>query len=228
MYDRNGNEIDVFQRENIQPFTLAQVPPDVIDAVLAVEDKEFYPHNGVNVRSLIRAMLSNFSSGATRQGASTITQQVVKNEFLAGLPRDGRYKMLQAHYAVDAREEDDQGRDPRALPQHRLLREQRLRPRRPRPRRTSARTSSELTLVEGAFLAGLIRSPSGYDPFRNPERARARFEQVLDRLVDDGHHHRGGTAELLDARGRSRRCRSVRPVGQRADATSPRRCRTTC
>ena len=71
----------------------------MIDAFLAVEDKEFYQHDGVNVRSLIRATLSNFASDAPQQGASTITMQVVKNEFLAGLDRDGRYKLLQIHYA---------------------------------------------------------------------------------------------------------------------------------
>ena len=51
------------------------------------------------MRSLIRATLSNFASDAPQQGASTITMQVVKNEFLAGLDRDGRYKLLQIHYA---------------------------------------------------------------------------------------------------------------------------------
>ena len=44
----------------------------------------------------------------------------------------------------------------------------------------------QLTMIEGAFLAGLVRSPSGYDPFRRPERARARFSQVVERLVDVG------------------------------------------
>ncbi|MEO7397608.1 MAG: transglycosylase domain-containing protein, partial [Ilumatobacteraceae bacterium] len=184
VYDRSGAEIAIFERENVQPFALAQVPADVVGAVLAVEDNEFYGHDGVNVRSLIRATLSNFSSGATRQGASTITQQVVKNEFLAGLDRDGRYKLLQVHYALMLEKEmskDDIlerylntiffGNNSYGLA-------------------AAAETYfgekvEELTLVQGAFLAGLIRSPSGYDPFRKLERARARFEQVLSRLVDE-------------------------------------------
>ena len=184
VYDRNGGEIAIFEKENVQPFTLAQVPSDVVKAVLAVEDRKFYTHDGVNVRSLIRATLSNFSSGAARQGASTITQQVVKNEFLAGLPRDGRYKLLQVHYALmleKVKTKDDIlerylntiffGNNSYGLA-------------------AAAETYfgekvEDLTLVQGAFLAGLIRSPSGYDPFRKPERARARFEQVLQRLVDE-------------------------------------------
>ena len=95
-----GNVIAVFERENSQPITLAQVPPQVLNAFLAVEDEQYYLHHGVNLRGFARALLSNFSSDAPRQGASTISQQVVKNEFLAGLPRDGRYKGLQAHYAT--------------------------------------------------------------------------------------------------------------------------------
>ena len=184
VYDRAGNEIAVFEQENVQPFTLAQVPQPVVQAVLAVEDNEFYVHDGVNVRSLIRATLSNFSSGANRQGASTITQQVVKNEFLAGLPRDGRYKLLQVHYALMLEKEltkDDIlerylntiffGNNAYGLAAA--------------AETYFGETVDQLTLVQGAFLAGLIRSPSGYDPFRKPERARARFEQVLDRLVDE-------------------------------------------
>src|SRR4051794_38062557 len=184
VYDRNGNEIAVFEKENIQPFKLAQVPPVVVNAILAVEDEEFYVHHGVNLRSMIRATLSNFSSGAARQGASTVTQQVVKNEFLAGLPRDGRYKFLQVHYAtmLEKRISKDDilerylntiffGNNAYGLAA---------------AAETYFGESVEaLTMEQGAFLAGLIRSPSGYDPFRRPERARARFEQVLQRLVDE-------------------------------------------
>lgn len=184
VYGADGTEIALFEKENIQPFTLNQVPHDVLKAVLAVEDKEFYSHEGVNVRSLVRATLSNFSAGANRQGASTITQQVVKNEFLAGLPRDGRYKLLQLHFAL--------------MLEKTLTKDQILE----RYLNTiffgnnayglSAAAETyfgasveQLTLPQGAFLAGLIRSPSGYDPIRKPERARARFEQVLTRLVDE-------------------------------------------
>ena len=100
VYDVNNNVIAVFERENSQPIKVHEVPEPVIAALLAVEDTEYYSHHGVNLRGFMRALLSNFASDAPTQGASTITQQVVKNEFLAGLPRDGRYKALQAHYAT--------------------------------------------------------------------------------------------------------------------------------
>ena len=132
VYDTEGNEIAVYELENSQPVTLDQVPPDVIKAFLAVEDNEFWVHKGVNVRSLFRATLSNFASDAPQQGASTITMQVVKNDFLAGLERDGRYKLLQMVYAMRLEKQKTKQEILAALPQHRLLRQQRLRHRRRR------------------------------------------------------------------------------------------------
>ena len=185
VYDSVDNVIAVFERENSQPITLAQVPPDVQRAILAVEDNEFPVHKGVNVRGLVRATLSNFSSNAPRQGGSTITQQVVKNEFLAGLERDSRYKMLQVHYAL--------------MLEKQLSKEQILE----RYLNTIyfgnnayglqaaaevyfGKPVDQLDTIQGAFLAGLIRSPNGYDPITRPDRARARFRQVVDRLVAVG------------------------------------------
>ncbi|MFZ4811309.1 MAG: transglycosylase domain-containing protein [Ilumatobacteraceae bacterium] len=185
VYDRGGAVLAVFERENSQPIALSQVPKPVIDAILAVEDNEFYVHKGVNVRGLMRATLSNFASDAPRQGASTITQQVVKNEFLAGLERDGRYKLLQVHYALmlEKVQTKDQilerylntiffGNNAYGLQAASEI--------------YFGKSVEQLDQVEGAFLAGLIRSPSGYDPFRRPDRARARFLQVTERLTNVG------------------------------------------
>lgn len=185
VYDGFGLVIAVFERENSQPISLDQVPAPVIEALLAVEDNEYYFHHGVNLRSFMRAMLSNFSTDAPRQGASTITQQVVKNEYLAGLPRDTRYKELQALYALRL--------------ENKLTKDEILE----RYINTVffgnnayglqaaaevyfGKNVEELTMVEGAFLAGLVRSPSGYDPIRNPEPSRRRFAQVAERLGDVG------------------------------------------
>ena len=186
VYDAFGSEIAVFELENSQPVALTQVPKHVIDAFLAVEDKEFYRHDGVNVRSLVRATLSNFASDSPQQGASTITMQVVKNDFLAGLERDGRYKLLQVHYALmlDRKYTKDQilerylntvffGNNSYGI--------------QAAAETYFGKTADQLTFIEAAFLAGLVRSPSGYDPINNPETSRRRFIQVLDRLADDGY-----------------------------------------
>lgn len=197
-YDVAGNVIAVFERENSQPIALSSVPTDVLGAILAVEDNEFYVHKGVNVRSLIRATLSNFASDAPRQGASTITQQVVKNEFLAGLQRDGRYKLLQAHYALMLDKKLTKG----------MILERYVNTIFFGNNAYGLQAASEvyfgkpvgeLSMIEGAFLAGLIRSPSGYDPIRRPERARARFIQVVERLVDVGMVPAEGADELAAA-----------------------------
>lgn len=185
VYDVAGNVIAVFERENSQPIALSQVPANVVDAILAVEDNEFFIHKGVNVRGLVRATLSNFASDAPRQGASTITQQVVKNELLAGLERDGRYKLLQVHYALMLEKEMSKeqilerylntiffGNNAYGLQAAAEV--------------YFGKNVDQLDTVEAAFLAGMIRSPSGYDPIRRPERSRARFRQVIERLVDVG------------------------------------------
>jgi penicillin-binding protein 1A len=185
VYDAAENQIAVFELENSQPIEISEVPDDVVNAILAVEDREFYRHHGVNVRSLVRALLSNFESGSARQGASTITQQVAKVEYLAGLERDGRYKLLQAHYAL--------------MLERQLGKEEILE----RYLNTIylgnnayglqaaaeiyfGKRVSELSKVEGGFLAGLIQAPSSYDPIREPEASRRRFREVLRAMVDDG------------------------------------------
>ena len=185
----------MFELENSQPITLAQVPQHVIDAFLAVEDKEFYRHDGVNVRSLVRATLSNFASDSPQQGASTITMQVVKNDFLAGLERDGRYKLLQVHYALLLEREHTKdeilerylntvffGNNAYGI--------------QAAAETYFGKTADQLTFIEAAFLAGLVRAPSTYDPVNSPERSRARFTQVLDRLVDDGYVTEAEAADL--------------------------------
>jgi membrane peptidoglycan carboxypeptidase len=185
VYDANGTEIGFYELENSQPIAYADIPPVVIDAFLTVEDKEFFSHHGVNARSLVRATLSNFASDSPQQGASTITMQVVKNDYLAGLERDGRYKVLQIHYAE--------------MLEKKLTKQQILE----RYLNTVffgnnaygiaaaaetyyGKTAQELTFIEAAFLAGLVRSPSGFDPINQPERSRARWLQVVARLADDG------------------------------------------
>ena len=184
VYDRAGNEIAAYELENSQPVLLSQIPQPVLQAVLAVEDREFYNHHGVNMRGLFRATLSNFEGGA-RQGASTITQQVVKVEFLGGLERDGRYKLLQIVYAL--RLEKERTKDE--------ILERYLNTIYFGNNTYGIQAASEvyfgkkvedLNLIEGTFLAGLIQAPSSYDPIRSPQQSKRRFGQALDAVVDVG------------------------------------------
>lgn len=181
--DVNGNQVGVFEFENSQPLSIDQVPEQVVAALLAVEDSGFMRHKGVNLRALVRATLANFQYSSGRQGASTITQQVVKNEYLSGLPRDGRYKILQARYAVMLE---------KMVPK-KLIIERYLNTvffgNNAYGIQAAAEVYfgakvAELSLAQAGFLAGLVRAPSTYDPIRRPEQARRRFIQVLDRFVE--------------------------------------------
>ena len=190
VYDRAGNEIAAYELENSQPVLFGQIPQPVIQAVLAVEDREFYNHHGVNIRGLFRATLSNFEGGA-RQGASTITQQVVKVEYLGGLERDGRYKLLQIVYAL--RLEKERTKDE--------ILERYLNTIYFGNNTYGIQAASEvyfgkkvedLTLVEGTFLAGLIQAPSSYDPIRRPH-------QVVSRSARGFNGDRRMCEELADS-----------------------------
>jgi membrane peptidoglycan carboxypeptidase len=184
VYDVNGQEIAFYELENSQPIAYEDIPPAVIDAFLVVEDKEFFNHDGINVRSLIRATLSNFASDSPQQGASTITMQVAKNDFLAGLERDGRYKLLQMHYARML-ENQMSKEDILARYLNTVFFGNNAYGIEAAAETYFGKAARDLTFIESAFLAGLVRSPSGFDPINEPERSRARWIQVLDRLADE-------------------------------------------
>ncbi len=184
VFDETGMQVGVYQLENSQILNIDKIPVDVVAAILALEDNEFNRHKGVNLRSFTRAILSNTQSGA-KQGASTITMQVVKNEFLAGFERDGRYKVLQSRYAAMLEKQVSK----------RTILERYLNTiylgnntygLQAAAERYFGKSVPELTLLNGAFLAGLIQAPSTYDPISNPDSSRARYLEVLDRLVATG------------------------------------------
>ena len=168
VYDRAGNVLAVLHAdENRSPVTLDQVPQHVVHAIVDVEDDSFYEHGGVDMRSILRAAVANAESGEIKQGGSTITQQLVKQSLLTP-ERNLQRKVKEAVYAM--RLEDQMGKD--------QILEQYL--------NTvyfgygaygvqaAAETywgieAKDLSVVQGAFLAGIIRNPVGYDPFKRPE-----------------------------------------------------------
>src|SRR5688572_29706060 len=173
VYDRNGGVLAVLHREeNRSPITLDQVPPHVIQAILDVEDDGFYEHNGVNVRSILRAALANAEAGGVTQGGSTITQQLVKQSLLTP-ERDIGRKAKEAVLAVRLEQQmtKDQILERYLNTVHLGNGAYGL--------QAAAETywgkqASELTIEEGALLAGAIRNPSLYDTFKRPQLARQR------------------------------------------------------
>ncbi len=170
------------EEQNREPITLDEIPQPVIDAVLAMEDADFYQHDGVNFRAVFRALVTNINAGGIEQGGSTITQQLVKNAIL-GAQQDFDRKSTEAFYAL---------RLERQLTKDEILE---------RYLNTvyfgagaygvqaAAETYwgmedvSDLDWEHAALLAGLIRNPTRYDPTRNAEFSRARRATVLDVLV---------------------------------------------
>ncbi len=186
VYARDGSLIAVLHaEENRSPVSLDRVPKALVDAVLDIEDDEFWAHQGLNLRSTLRALVTNVQSGEVRQGGSTITQQLVKNSLLTPEQRVDR-KVREAVLAVRLEKE---------ISKEEIL-ERYLNVVYFGNGAYGVQAAAETyfnteveKLDEGqaALLAGVIRNPVGYDPVRNPVQAGARRDLVLDRMVANGH-----------------------------------------
>jgi penicillin-binding protein 1A len=159
-------------------------PPHLIDAVLAAEDRRFYDHFGLDLKGIARALVSNLRAGTIVQGGSTITQQLVKIDYLEQ-DRTIRRKLQEAVIAVWL--EQNLGKEEiltRYLNNIYLGAGATGVP--AAARIYFNKEVSELDPAESAMLAGLIRAPSQLNPLENPEGARRRAETVLDAMVAHG------------------------------------------
>ena len=167
-----------------QPVPLAAIPAHTVDAVLAVEDAEFYAHDGINLRATLRALVANVDSGETVQGGSTITQQIVKAELVGSEQTIDR----KAREAVLARRLEGLMTKDQIL--ERYLNTVYL-GNGAYGVQAGAETYfgvsvGELDVGQSAFLAGMIANPSAFDPIRRPDAAVARRDLALRRLVAYG------------------------------------------
>lgn len=164
---------------------LAELPAYLPGAVLATEDRRFYSHFGIDPMGLARAVAVNLTRGGLSQGGSTLTQQLAKNLFLTPDRTFGRKvqevilslwlertytknQILEMYlnrvymgagaYGVDAA-----------------------------ARRYFGKSAKDVTVMEAAMLAGLLKAPSRFAPSRNPELAKARAQTVLALMVETGH-----------------------------------------
>ncbi|QYG93572.1 hypothetical protein HC251_14820 [Iamia sp. SCSIO 61187] len=181
VYDRDGNEMATFvSAENRVRVDIEDVPRTVVDSVLAAEDSSFYSHDGVNARSIARALTANIESGDVAQGGSTITQQVVKNAITGG-KQDFARKIREAVLAVEL--EDRYTKDEIL---ERYLNTIYLGSGAYGVQAAAevyfSKDVADLTWAEGAMLAGIIRCPVSCDPFKRPSKATARRATVLDSL----------------------------------------------
>src|SRR6516165_3787024 len=184
--DRKGRPFaEVFEENQRRVWVkLVDIPEHVRNAFIAAEDKRFYQHHGIDEHGLIRAFVGNLAHSGRPQGGSTITQQVVKN-LLVG--EDLTYERKIREMVVASRLE-------RTLSKAEIL-ELYLNSvflgRGSWGIELAARSyfgkpAKELSLEEGAFLAGLIKGPNYFSPDRHPRRAQERLAYVLSRLREDG------------------------------------------
>ncbi|MEG2864080.1 MAG: penicillin-binding protein [Eggerthellaceae bacterium] len=176
-----------FFLENRDPVTLSAISPLIIEATIATEDARFYEHNGVDPLGIARALVRNLQGGAI-EGASTITQQLVRNTVLVDEATELSFKrkIREAQLAIEM--EDRYSKDEilnrylnminygdgcygiEAAAQNYY-----------------SKTASEVTLNEAATLAGIPQSPTYLNPKANPEACLARRNIVLNRMLNTGH-----------------------------------------
>jgi penicillin-binding protein 1A len=186
VYAADGSLLTTLQAEiDRQPVPLSEIPQHTVDAVLAVEDADFYAHDGVNVRATVRALLRNVDEGETVQGGSTITQQVVKEELVGNEQTVDR----KAREAVLARRLEELMTKDEIL--ERYLNTVYL-GNGAYGVQAGAETYfgkgvAELDVVQSAFLAGMIANPSRFDPIRSPETSLRRRNLALRRLAAEDH-----------------------------------------
>lgn len=186
IYDRNGKLLfKIFRNQNRTLVPLSKIPPHVRLATIAIEDAEFYDHHGFSIRGIARAIRRNIARDGL-SGGSTITQQLVKNAFLSPEKTVSRkLKEIILAIRVEIEFPKDQilemylnevsyGGSSYGIEEAAQL--------------YFGRSAQELSLAQGALLAGLPRAPTAYSPFgANPYLAKARQLEVLSRMAQEGY-----------------------------------------
>lgn len=208
VYDYQGRPFSRLAGEDRITIPGEQVAPAFVEALLVREDSRFYHHFGVDPIGIARAVVRNALHFHAKEGASTLTQQLARNSFSLG-GRNLHRKLLEAFVAI-------------RIELH-LSKEEILECYMNRiyfgsgfwgvetaSRAYFGKSSAKLTLSEAAILAGLIRSPNRFSPFRNPEGALSQRDTVLGRMRQLGYITE---AEETAARAEPLRLAEVRPPG---------------
>lgn len=192
--DADGGEIAKVYSRDRTVVGIKDMSPYIQKAIVAIEDARFYQHGAVDLKGILRAVNKNAQSGGVSQGASTLTQQYVKNVFVeeAGDDPDkvaqatqqtiGR-KIKELKYAIQVEKE---------LGKRKILQNylnitffgQQAYGVQAAAQRYFSKDAKDLNLQESALLAGLVQSPSRYDPVNDPQEATRRRNTVLQRMAD--------------------------------------------
>ncbi|MBD8014072.1 penicillin-binding protein 1A [Planococcus wigleyi] len=207
-------EIPYITAENREYVNYEDIPKVMEDAILATEDNRFYKHSGIDVIRLGGAVIANITGGFGSQGASTITQQVIKNSFLTN-DKTLKRKAQEAYLAFKLEQEYEK-EEIFEMYFNKILMSGNIYGFGTASEYFYGKPLGELTLAEAALLAGMPQSPNGYNPFTNIERAEERRNVVLS-LMDQ--HEKISTEEKEQAQA-APVADSLVPEGERQPQTA--------
>ncbi|GAA0671432.1 transglycosylase domain-containing protein [Kitasatospora atroaurantiaca] len=207
VYNADGGVIATMYYRDRTVVPSDQISPVMKAALVDIEDNRFYEHGAVDLKGMLRAINKNAASGSVSQGASTLTQQYVKNVFvdkagddpqavLAAQAQTVGRKVKEMKYAIKLEETLSKDEILTNYLNITFFGEQAYGIEAAAQRYFSVH-ASELTLPQAALLAGLVQSPTGYDPIANPENAKARRDTVLRKMAQYGTITQAQAAEAI-------------------------------
>lgn len=186
VYDDKGNHIDSFSgAENRIYVTLDNIPDYLQKAFISLEDERFYSHNGIDIQGIMRAVVTNIKTGSFSEGASTITQQLIKNNILTSEKKLTR-KIQEQYLAIQFEKLYDKD----------LILEYYLNTIalghgvngvQAASNRYFGKDVSKLSLAESAVIAVITQAPTKYSPILNPDNNRGKVEIALRKMVEQGY-----------------------------------------
>ena len=196
IYDSDGNQIAklIAADSNRVPVTMEQIPQDLADAFVAIEDERFYQHNGIDIMGILRAGMTAIKTGFKRQeGASTITQQLIKNTVLTTWTQEKTLgerikRKIQEQYLAIQLEKDTQDKS-KILEQYMntINLGQNTLGVQAASKRYFNKNVWDLNLSECATIAGITQNPSKYNPLTHPDKNQGRRDKVLNNMLEQGY-----------------------------------------
>src|SRR5438876_800657 len=188
VFAADGTRLGYIQSERLRsPVSWAEIPADLRNATVAIEDQRFYKHNGVDLTGILRAAIKDLLNGAAVQGGSTITMQLMRNLYLG----EGRHTIKQKIIEAKLAREYEKHHGKRSILTSYLnsvpygtVGGQTAIGVQAAARIFFDKPASQLNLQQSALLAGMPQAPSQYNPFRDPDSARRRRNEVLVKMRD--------------------------------------------
>jgi penicillin-binding protein 1A len=188
VYSADGTRLGFIQSDELRtPISWSQMPADLRNATVAIEDQRFYKNNGVDLTGIFRAAVKDVTHGQALQGGSTITMQLMRNLYLGGDQHTLKQKIVEAKLAIEY-EKKHSKREVltsylNSVP-YGTLGGQTAIGVQAASREFFDKPASQLNLQQAALLAGLPQAPSQYNPFRDASVARQRRNEVLDKMAE--------------------------------------------